>query len=278
MSSTTLTHPQQHKKSSSHPRGPRITQRGHNRGGRRYRQLMGLRPPTSSFRIIFPWSPSKNDYSMREFNQKATCDRVTSFEVKLLLHRLSTMEGYRTTFDTNLSSRRVCLYMLALIGSLLLFFFPVFITIVVIARTEMYRKENKVIKLAERARRLEEMLKEVNLEWRAKGVKWSVGELGAWIQLDLDFLMDGIPLSFGPQPKQRSKSGLPSSGYMVVPVNTTESSEPLSAKIQLLPVGLGSSREPNSLLDQPPSALSQQKQSIGSGIPSKSKKGSKWNK
>ena len=176
---------------------PRTHQGGSGyQGSTKYRDLMSRRPRTSSFRSVFPWVGK--DYSLAEFNPDLTRGKVSRAEVDLVFHRLRSIKGYRADYNTDFSAGNIPLYALIFIGCLFIPIPGICIGVGVIWYLESSRTNKKIQALRVRSGRLSEVLKKVNFEWIDKQVKWSVGELGAWIQLDMNFIIGGGGVNNGP--------------------------------------------------------------------------------
>ena len=166
--------------------------------GATYRRIIAKRPRTTSFRIVFPWVDT--DYSLAEFSNRVTDGKITRKEVESVFQRLrKTVHGYDVEFETQCTGANIGLFALILIGS---FFIPVFGLIIgfaVIWVMESGKKQVKQKLLEARTQRLKMALKKINFEWVDKQVNWSVGELGAWLQLDLKYKMGGAAMTNGPK-------------------------------------------------------------------------------
>ena len=170
------------------------------------------RPYSDLTKIVFYWE--NEDFSKSELNPIMLENRATEYDIDRVLDNLRESPYYSP------NKREPCLWTLLGLFSILIFFVPIsiptlvdlvnkykisddelkfgmigvfvsyFVIIMVIAINISRRKIKH-----QKARKedFEERLRKFNdAEFRRKGLSWSVGDLGAWIQLNLDYMIAGI--------------------------------------------------------------------------------------
>lgn len=161
------------------------------------------RPKTTSSRIVFPWSEKK--YSKYEFNPVSTEGRITEKEIDEVLH---TLENHQLAVP-NHNCWYVYLFPCVLIViwmviisrvfgdpekekglySVVVFLFIVAVLVAFCCVLTCLGKRN-LKRWNMREREFGLILKELNeKEFSSRGVEWRVGRYGAWICLELNFVL-----------------------------------------------------------------------------------------
>ena len=163
------------------------------------------RPTTDQTKIIFPYSLGR--YSKNEFNMVLAQGRVIEADIDEVLDEVHSLPDFKIEkpkviyvlpflmmcvmafivifmvgFASSLSDSAFFVIPLVPIGSMIFFF-------VVSACVTHYAGRKMTEQMNRRQHAIQGVLNRYNQLWSSREVSWRIGTMGAWLRLDLDFMI-----------------------------------------------------------------------------------------
>ena len=185
----------------------------------KFQNIRSQRPATTSFRIVFPYE--YNDYSRAQFQPFLTQNRASLQEVEAVFDLLRTSPSYYVDYSSTCDFEDITFWILCILLIIIIPIIGCILAIFLIIGRDAKKEETFLARLELRRQELSRLLQTVNLQWNDKQIRWSMGRSGAWIQMDLLYMMNGAFMYNGPVLRVSNGYGGPvvgNHGYMA-PVN-----------------------------------------------------------
>lgn len=176
-----------------------------------FEKALRTRPNSNAKRIVFPWID--DNFSKSEFSPASAKERVTEEEIDRVLTSLKRIKAY----NPKQPYLNCLVYSLFIIVSIMIFLIVILLGVSILSKNSENKSSNIVILVVldivfilcficlinffvvsmlskqeemrwkKRQEEIFEILEKFNKnEFSAKGIKWSVGEFGAWVMLQFE--------------------------------------------------------------------------------------------